>query len=220
MADTTTATSNKIHWILYPVLAAVVLLLVWLWHDTQVRDAALIQTVASAKATQATVDKQANADISQANQDLQKQNADLQASLQKAKTTAQQVALINQQAGTHLQVQPVAPSADHQADNPSQSTPLFGLMQPVMTFSPEDVQSIAKQTIDFKEAQNQGATDQLVIAAKDQQIEARDTTIKDQGQEITALKGGSHWKRFWTATKHVAIGVAIGIAVDEAVKKK
>ena len=62
MTDTTTATSNKIHWILYPVLAAVVLLLVWLWHDTQVRDAALIQTVASAKATQATVDKQANAD--------------------------------------------------------------------------------------------------------------------------------------------------------------
>ena len=76
------------------------------------------------------------------------------------------------------------------------------------------------KTIDFKEAQNQVATDQLVIAAKDQQIEARDTTIKDQGQEITALKGGSHWKRFWTATKHVAIGVAIGIAVDEAAKKK
>ena len=214
MADTTTATSNKIHWILYPVLAAVVLLLVWLWHDTQVRDAALIQTVASAKVTQAAVDKQANATITQTNQDLQKQNADLQASLQKAKTTAQQVALINQQAGTHLQVQPVAPSTDHQADNPSQST------QPVVTVSPEDVQSIAKQTIDFKEAQNQVAIDQLVIAAKDQQIEARDTTIKDQGQEITALKGGSHWKRFWTATKHVAIGVAIGIAVDEAVKKK
>lgn len=214
MADTTTATPNKIHWILYPVLAAVVLLPVWLWHDTQVRDAALIQTVASAKATQATVDKQANADISQANQDLQKQNADLQASLQKARTTAQQVALINQQAGTHLQVQPVTPSADHQADNPSQLT------QPVVTASPEDVQAIAKQTIDFKEAQNQVATDPLVIAAKDQQIEARDTTIKDQGQEITALKGGSHWKRFWTATKHVAIGVAIGIAIDEAVKKK
>ena len=214
MTDTTTATLNKIHWILYPVLAAVVLLLVWLWHDTQVRDAALIQTVASAKATQATVDKQANADISQANQDLQKQNADLQASLQKAKTTTQQVALINQQAGTHLQAQPVTPSADPQAINPSQST------QPVVTVSPEDVQSIAKQTIDFKEALNQVATDLLVDAAKDQQIEARDTTIKDQGQEITVLKGGSHWKRFWTATKYVVIGATIGIAIDEAVKKK
>jgi len=214
MADTTTATSNKIHWILYPVLAAVVLLLVWLWHDTQVRDAALIQTVASAKVTQAAVDKQANATITQTNQDLQKQNAGLQASLQKAKTTAQQVALINQRVGTHLQVQPGAPNTDHQADNPSQLT------QPVVTVSPEDVQSIAKQTIDFTEAQNQVAADKVVIAAKDQQIEARDTTIKDQGQEITALKGGSHWKRFWTATKHVAIGVAIGVAVDEAVKKK
>jgi hypothetical protein len=214
MADTTIATSNKIHWILYPVLAAVVLLLVWLWHDTQVRDAALLQTVASAKVTQATVDKQANATISQTNQDLQKQNADLQASLQKAKTTAQQVALINQQAGTHLQVQPVAPSADHQATNPSQST------QPVVIISPEDVKEIAKQTVDFKEAQNQVGVDQLIIAAKDQQIGARDTTIKAQGQEITTLKGGSHWKRFWTATKHVAVGVVIGIAIDEAVKKK
>ena len=210
MADITNTQSSKIHWILYPVLAAVILLLIWLWHDTQVHDAALVQAVATARSNQAAVDKQVNADISQADQTLQKQNADLQASLQKAKTTAQQVALINEQTGTHLQEEATTP----QATNPSQLTP------PVVTVSPEDVQTIAKQTVDFKEAENQVATDQLILAAKDQQIRVQSTTIQDQTQEITALKGGSRWKRFLTASKHVAIGVAIGVVIDEVARKK
>jgi hypothetical protein len=86
--------------------------------------------------------------------------------------------------------------------------------------TPADVQVIAKQTVDFQEAENQVAADQLVIKSQDLQLTARDTTIADQNKEITILKGGSHWKRFWAATKHVAIGVAIGVAVDEAVRKK
>jgi hypothetical protein len=209
MADTTTVSPNRIHWILYPALGAVVLLLLWAWHDTQVRDAALVQAVATAKTSQATADKQATGDIAQATQNLQKQNTDLQNSLQKAKTTAQQIALINQQAGTHLQVQAQPPTP--QATDPS---------QPSVVITPVDVQTIAKQTVDFKEAQNQVAADKIVIASKDVQIEARDTTIAAQTKEITTLKGGSHLKRFLTATKHIVIGAVIGVAIDEVVRKK
>jgi hypothetical protein len=202
MADTTTTSNNTIHWILYPVLAAVIGLVVWLWHDTQVHDAAVIQAVATAKSNQTTVDKQATVTISQADKNLQTQNEALQATLAKAKSTAQQIALINQDAGTHLSIQPAVDNSS-QATNPSQGAP-------VVTIAPEDVPVIAKQTVDFKEALNQVAADKLVIASETQELDACNSTQQAQDKEITTLKGGSHFKKFLKAAEYVAIGAGVG----------
>ena len=47
--------------------------------------------------------------------------------------------------------------------------------------------------------------------------------IAADNEEITALKGGSHWHRFWIGAKHVSVGavvgVVVGIAVDRTVIK-
>lgn len=136
-----------------------------------------------------------------------------------AKTTLQQIALINKQAGTNLQPAPPTATTPPPGPNPSQQ-PLPDAPKPAATLSAEDIEKLAQQSVKYQEAENQVGADQIELQGKDQQIAARDKTIDSQNAEITALKGGSHLKRFLKAAKYVAIGVAVGVAVDEVAKAK
>ena len=207
---TVTVPVPTIHWLLYPLLIGGVLFGFWLWHDTAIKDQVAIKAMAAAQVAQAHTDKQATTTITDAQSTLETQNATLQKQLAAARTAQAQLTLINQQLGTHYQInQP-------QAENPSIGTPPSS---PVVEVPTTDLQVIASQVVDFKEAQNQVAADTLTIGAQKEQISSRDLVIKDQTVEITALKGGSHWKRFLAATKHVAIGVGVGVAVGYALHK-
>jgi hypothetical protein len=208
MADT--PTTSRIHLVAYPLLGVAVFALLVFWHNTKVKDAAAAQVVTVAKATQASTDKQATTTINQTEATLQQQNKVLKGQLAAAKTTAQQVALLNQEAGTKVEVEQ-EPSS--QAENPSPRAPQI-------VISPEDLATLAKQGVDFKQEENQVAADQLIIAAKDEQIVVRDNTIKAQGVQIIELKGGSKWHRFFTATKHVAEGAVLGTAIGIAIDRK
>jgi len=193
------ATQVSIHWVGYTVLAGALAVGGWLWHDTQVRDAKQLAQVAQVKQAQAVVDQQAGLKDKQALADLAAKNAALQKQLAQAKTAKQQATLINQQTGTHIEVpEPTTPS-----QKPSNNA----------TLPQSDLPILAKRTVDFEAAQNQVAADEIQIAEDKDQIAVRDTRIEAQDKEITTLQGGSHLKRFFTATKHVAIGVAAGVVI-------
>src|SRR5579859_7754464 len=98
-----TVTPNK-HWLLYPVLVAAFLGAIWLWRDTSNRDIAAIQAAAEAYKKQKVVDQQAQESDRIAQATLAMKNQNLQKQLTAAKTTAQQVAVINQNAGTKIEV--------------------------------------------------------------------------------------------------------------------
>lgn len=198
--------SKWLHALNYLLLGAVVLFLVWLWHDTKIHDAAALQAVAQAKASQASEDREAQAATQAANANLQKQNTALQKQLSAAKTAAQQAQLVNTQDGTHILVPTETPTL--QSENPSQATlPLT------------DLPILAKDSTDCSEAQNQVEADKVQFAADKTQISSRDKTIADQGVEITTLQGGSHWKRFVKAMEYVGIGIVIG-ATEEAIRRQ
>lgn len=199
-------TPGKLHAILYTVLGAVLLFLVWLWHDTRAHDEAAMAAIASARSNQVQVDKQAADQTAAANAALKQQNATLQQQLSAAKTAEQQAQLINEAAGTHVEVPPP------QSINPSHPQ--------LATIPLTDLPLLAKDATDCEELQNQVAADKLQQAASAEQITARDKTLSADQQEIQALKGGSHWHRFLKAAKEVGIGVAIGFAADEVINHK
>ena len=212
MATTVTIPTPSIHWVLYPLLIGGLVFGLWLWHDTKIKDAATLKEVAAAKTAVVASDHSATAVETTAQQDLQKQNAALETQLAKAKTLAQQIALLNQQLNTHVAIQASPPPESGQppqAVNPS----------PVVVIPAAELPELTKQAVDFKEAQNQIAVDKLSLAAKDQQIASRDEFIRTQNIEITQLKGGSHLKRFLKATEYVVIGVAAGTITGYAIHK-
>lgn len=227
--ETTTPSTTSIHWVLYGVLSVLILFLIWLWHDTSIMDAAQVAQVVTARATQATDDKQAATSIKEANDSLQKRNTDLQSQLATAKTLNQQITLLNKEAGTHIptptQEQVDAYSRSLQSSlgivngaNPPGSKPL-PVTEATVPIPAVDFQKIVADEVQLSEDSNQLAADALTIQVQQKQINDRDTTISDQTTEITTLKGGSHLKRFLKATEHVAIGVAVGVVVDRLVKK-
>jgi len=201
--------------VLYGILIAVLCVGVDELHKYDARVDAAVKLTATAKASQATVDKQVTVTDTQATENLKKQNTVLQAQLAAAKTVAQQVALINKEDGTHLAVQTPVSLDTTETQPPKPENP----STPMVVIPSSELPDIAKQAIDFKEAENQIAANQIILTEDKAQIEARDNTIKDQSAEITTLKGGSKLKRFLTATKHVLIGVGIGIAVDRIIQK-
>lgn len=206
---TITVPIPSVHWFTYPLLVGGLLFVTWLWHDTRVNDAASKQAVASATTAQATVDKTVTATDKTAENTLKAKNAQLTKQLEAAKTVQAQVQLINKGANISLQENNVTAPAKPQAINPSSPS----IDAPSFSIKPEDIQKLAALTIEKQQADNQVTTDQLVIAGKDSQIEARDARIAAQDTEIKTLKGGSHFKRFLKAAKYVAIGGAIGAGV-------
>lgn len=201
-------TQVSVHWLGYGALVAVIGFGAWLWRDTEARDARTAAAVLQARSDQAKVDALAVANTKQAQDDLKTKNQALQKQLVAAKTSQQQATLINAQAGTHIEVQP-------QAVNPS------GIPeQQIATVPVADLATLATQTVNLREAQNQVAADQIQIDSDRQQIDARDATIADQKKEIVAAKGGGRVKRFFKATEHVAIGAAIGATITYIEIKK
>lgn len=201
----------SLHWVLYSLLIIGLGAALWIWHTTKVNDTAAMQAVTSAKANQATVDKQVTTADSQAQAQLQQNNAALQAQLTAAKTLAQQVALLNKNASTNLSVQPT-PTPSGQKTPPTDSEEV---LTPVA-----DIPVLVKQSVDFKEAQNQIATDQVTQANCVKELDAANQTVSADDKEITALKGGSRLQRFFKAVKNDAIVGGIGIGVGVLVAKK
>lgn len=204
----TITASTRTHLIVYSSLVAVLGLLLWLWHDTRIKDAAALKAITTDKAAQLQTAAQAVATEKAAQTELATKNAALQEQLKQAKTSAQQVALINSAAGTHLVIDTTSP------------TPGIIPSQPVVTLPTSDLPTLAKDTVDFQQLQNQIDADSDILKAKDAQLTADAKTISDQGQEITILKGGSHWQQFVKAAKHVGIGVVIGTAAGVAIDRK
>ena len=201
----------NIHWVIYPVLVIILGCALWFWHTESLKEALASQAVTAVQKTQATVDKQATADDKTAQKNLESQNAALQKALADAKTQAQQIALINKDAGVHLSVQPTPQPS---GSKPSTDAPV----PPVVVLPTSDVPELAEQTVDFKEAENQVVADKLVIADDQEQISARDKTIAAQASDIKTLKGGSKFVRFMKAARNVAIGGAIGYVVARETK--
>jgi hypothetical protein len=210
MATTVTLPTPTIHWLLYPLLVVGICFGFYLWHSTAINDQKTLQAVATAKSSQATVDKQVTTADTTAQDTLTKQNATLQAQLVSAKTQAQQLALINAQLGTHITAPPQAtiPSS------PNAPTP-----PPVVTLPASEVPEIAKQAVDFKEAQNQVAADAVEIAGVKEELNAADNTITADDAEIKVLKGGSRFKRFFKAALNDVIVGGIGAGVGYALHK-
>jgi hypothetical protein len=197
-----TVTPNK-HWLLYPLLIAALWGAIWLWRDTSNRDlVALKQAVETAKQAQVMGDKQSlDADrIAQAT--LAMKNLQLQKQLTAAKTVQQQVAVINQNEGTKIDVPPV--------DTPPDA--------PVPVSQP-DLKQLEVKSVECAEDANQVAADQIQIAGDKTQIDSRDAELKAQVAEIKSLKG-THLKRFFSAAKHVGIGVGIGVVTGILIEKK
>jgi len=221
VATTVTIPTPTIHWLLYPLLVAGLLGTLWLWHDTRLKGATA-QVVATAQTIQTKTDAVVTAQDKEVTANLQKQNADLSDQLLAAKNVAQQVALINKQASTHL-VEIQSPLSSPQDKNPSLHVVEGGVWAtgnaPVLEGSAADADALAKQVTSLAQCENQTAADKLELSGKDLQIGARDETIKAQEQEVVALKGGSHWKRFFTATKHILIGAAAGAAIGYALHR-
>jgi hypothetical protein len=211
MATTVTLPTPNIHWLTYPLLVGGLVFGLWLWHDTAIKDQASVVAVATAKTTQATTDKQVTSADSTAQDTLKQQNAVLQAQLTAAKTLSQQIAFVNTQLNTHISQTP--------GPNPSSTDSVLTTQVPTVTIPASEIPEIAKQAVDFKEAQNQVAADQIQIAGDKEQIASRDNTIKADDSEITTLKGGSHFKRFLKGAEHVAIGVGVGVVVGYALHK-
>jgi multidrug efflux pump subunit AcrA (membrane-fusion protein) len=214
MATTVTVPTPTIHWLLYPLLVGGLLFGLYLWHDTEVKDAAAIQAVAAAKTSQTTVDKQADTATASAQALLQQQNSNLQAQLAAAKTIQQQVALVNKAAGINAQVQP-----NSQAQNPSSPATTIPFV-PSIAITQPDFTKLANEAVDCEETKNQVAADQVQIAGDKNKLDAADSVVAADDKEITVLKGGSHLKRFLTATKHVLVGAGIGAAIGYAIAKK
>ena len=160
------------------------------------------QLVKQAQASQKTIDQQAVDEREQANQVLQKENSSLKRQLADAKTVQQQVDLINKIQGTKIEPTP-------QASNPS-------LPDAPVPVSPQDIKQLATKSEECAEDKNQVAADAISLKTQQNQIEARDNTIAQQGQEIKSLKG-SHLKRFLTALKWVGIGAASGIIAEKTI---
>lgn len=204
----------SIHWVLYPLLLLVAIGAIWYLHTSNVKDAAAAQVVKVDKNGQANTDKQVTQADTVAQLSLTTQNALLDKQLTAAKTLAQQIALINASEGVHLVAQ---------VENPSLNTKVNGTV-PVVQEAPKveipasEIPEIAKQAVDFKEAENQVAADAVQIAGDKEQIASRDITITGQNAEITQLKGGSKFKRILKTAEHIGIGVGIGIVIAEVKK--
>ena len=192
-------TTARIHYILYPLLGAALLGALWLWHSTEIKGLEQqLQDLKTAHAAQVATDKSATSSIDDAIKQQKTKTTLLSQQLNSATTAPQQAALINSYLGTHVDIQP-------QAENPSQ----YIAEVPV-----EELPLVTRDVVQYQEMANQVDTDKVVIAAKDTQIAARDTTIKDQTAAITKLKGGSHLRQFIRAAKYVGIGIAVGVVVD------
>lgn len=198
--------SFSVHWIIYPLLAVGLVGATWVYRDSQVKDAASQKQVQVAQQTQARTDKQAETSITQAATELKQKNATLTQARVAAKTPQQQVDLVNKEEGTHLSIQ---------AQNPSSTTVGSDIL---VKASQLDAGKITDTIVDFQKCQNQMAADAIDLTAKDQQLAARDATIKSQNEEITALKGGSKWHRILRATEFVVIAGGTGYAVGRLSK--
>ena len=188
----------SVHWVGYGLLVVALGAILFVWRESSVNDQKIALLSAQAKTAQETTDAKAQNELRASQIDLSRKNQALQTSLSAAKSTAQKIALINSTDSTHLQLE--APG-----DNP----PSIG-QEPLVTVPVTDLATLAKQAVDLKEAQNQVAADQLALSAKQSQLEARNQVIADDKKEISTLKGGGHLKRFFTATKYVLEGAAVG----------
>ena len=139
MATTITVPTPNIHWFLYPLLLAGLGGVLWLWHDTQIKDTTALVAVQTAAKKQAADDAAAKQSISQNNAQAAKTDQTLHITLAQAKTPTQQAQVINQGAGTHIAPEP------HQADNPS--------VVPQYVVPTTDLPILAKQTVDFQTCQ-------------------------------------------------------------------
>lgn len=204
MADTSTPPLS-LHLTNYIVILILVLGFAWLWRDSQIRDQKTMALLEAAKATQSTSDKQANTQQQLALEQAEAQNKSLQRQLAEARTTEEQIALINRAAGDN-----VVQAPDHQAQNPSVEAPPVAA-----TLSPEQVKTLAVDATTCKQAINQVSADKQVIEAKDNQIAARDSTIKAQDAEVKKARG-NRMERVMKALKYVGIGVAVGSILAKA----
>lgn len=190
------------HWVLYPVLVGVAILGFWLWRDTATKDQTFMQQlVKQAQQSQKTIDQQAVDERDQANKVLTSENASLKKQLADAKTVQQQIDLINKLQGTKIEPAP-------QTTNPLPDAPV-----PV---SPQDISQLATKSEECAEDKNQVAANTITIRTQQDQINARNDTIAQQGAEIKSLKG-SHLKRFLTTVKWLGIGVGTGILVEKSI---
>lgn len=202
MAETSTSAP---HWIAYGGLVVALGVVLWVWHETQVHDAQVLQTLIAAKQNQTQVDSKAAQAVSTAQQKLRQQNNVLQEQRAAAKTVDQEAKLVNSGAGTTIDIQ-------HQAPNSLPSEPL-------VVVSNADLGRLADVVTARAELQNQVAADAIQIASDKQQIEARDGTIDAQGKEITALKGGGRVKRFLHGLKVVGISAGTGVVIGIIAEK-
>lgn len=191
----------NIHWVAYPLLGAVLVGGGYLWHESNEKDKVALQAVATARQTQASVDKQSDDATKAALAQAQQNNSTLQKQLASANTQAQQVALINRLADTHLEVQAPQPT-------PGQKPLVQEAPQVVLPSS--ELPQVAAAATQCAEDKNQVAADTVQIAAQKDQITARDKTIASQGAAITQLKGGSKLKRFIKDAEYVGIGIGVG----------
>jgi len=196
---------NKAHLIGYGILAGVVLLLFFLWHDTRTQDTAQQAILAKAVQDAQETIKEAKASIEERDKELSSQNAALEKANSDAKTSAQQAALISSLVGTQKPIIVQAPP-------PGQNTPPSGnLVVPA-----EDTAQLTTFVTKCKECDNTNKVLIQNLETTQSEVNSLITETNAQKAEITALKGGSRWHRFVKAVEYVGIGVGVGAAVSIA----
>jgi hypothetical protein len=114
------------------------------------------------------------------------------------------VEVVNHSAGTQITVD--------QAKNPSDTT--------VTLEAPKvDIFKLAQQSVKYEECQNQVSVDLIQREADKTRIDAANARIEAQDKEITAEKGGSHFKRFLKAAKWWGIGAGSGVITGIVIGK-
>lgn len=202
--------TTKAHLVAYGALAAVLLGVLYLWHDTRINDAAQAAQLKQTVQTATQELKQAQQAIAERDAAVQAKDQQIEQAVQAAKSAEQQAQYLSQALSLKQPITVQVPTTQPQAQNPNVDAPA---PQPLV-IPDEDRSQVMSFVAACQKCQNQQAADQADIADLKKQVAALKDENSAKDAEIKAAKG-SHLKRLGGAVKEVIIGVAIGYAANK-----